>query len=291
MYSLLTTKPQKDYELLDSGEGEKLERYGSVILSRPDPQALWHKNTGNNEWNKAQAQFIKNGTGGKWRVKSDVPKDWIINLENLTFEVRLTPFKHTGIFPEQTPNWQWINDKIVQRQKSGNSVSILNLFGYTGGATLIASKAGAEVCHVDASKSAIAWAKKNAELSGLKDKPTRWILDDALAFVKKELRRDKKYDGIIMDPPAFGRGPKGELWKIETNFLELYDTCIKILSSNPLFFIINGYASGYSALAYENNLNMLKDKFGGESEIGELTIEESFGGRKLPAGIFGRWSK
>jgi 23S rRNA (cytosine1962-C5)-methyltransferase len=284
----LITKPQKDYELIDSGEGEKLERYGSVILSRPDPQALWFKNKPN-EWKKADAIFSRSARDAGWEFGKNVPNDWTIGLGGLKFLIKPSAFKHVGVFPEQVGNWEWLDSRLRGNDSAADSVKVLNLFGYTGGATLACAKAGAEVCHVDGSKVAITWARENARLSGLEDKPVRWILDDAVAFVRREIKRDRKYDGIIMDPPAFGHGPEGELWKIETDFLPFLEMCFEILSEKPLFFLINGYASGYSSLAYENCLRPLIKKFGGEIEKGELAIEESKNGRLLPCGIFARW--
>ena len=300
-YQLLTTEPSKDYELLDSGEGEKLERYGSVVLSRPDPQANWPKGLANSEWRIVNGEFTRTEKGAKWQMKPGVPREWQIELDGLQFLVRPTAFKHVGVFPEQAPNWEWIQNIIVSASVSAKSapVRVLNLFGYTGGATLAALKAGAEVTHVDASKVAITWARKNAELSGLADKPCRWILDDARAFLRREIKRGRRYDGIIMDPPAFGHGPEGELWKIESHLLDLFALCRAVLSDSPLFFLVNGYASGYSAIAYENNLKNLSRLAGsrtagqlttGNIEIGELTIRESGdNSRLLPAGIFARW--
>ena len=286
---ILKTSASADYELLDSGEGKKLERYGKFILSRPDPQALWNKSLPNGEWQKADAIFAHSGTKGGWKKKPNVPEKWKIEFEGFSFFVKPTAFKHTGLFPEQESNWQW----IVKNIKSANlnrPVSILNLFGYTGGATLAALSAGAEVAHVDGSKSAITWAKENATISKLANKPVRWILDDVREFVKREIKRGVRYDGIVMDPPAFGHGPKKELWKIEDDFLGLMKLCEDVLSDTPIFFLINGYSAGYSAIAYENNLFPLVGKFGGTIEKGELVIEESVGGRFLPAGIFARWS-
>lgn len=285
---MFKTSTSAEYELLDSGEGEKLERYGKFILSRPDPQALWNKLLPDSEWQRADAFFARSGMKGGWKKKSNLPEKWKIEFAGLKFFIKPTAFKHTGLFPEQEPNWQWIIKNI---KSAGRPISVLNLFGYTGGATLASLSAGAEVVHVDGSKSAIAWAKENATLSGLVDKPVRWILDDAREFVKREIRRGKRYDGIVMDPPAFGHGPKKELWKIENDFLGLMKLCQDILSDAPLFFLINGYSAGYSAIAYGNNLLSFKEKFGGEIEKGELTIEESGRGRLLPAGIFARWSR
>ncbi|MBU6431508.1 MAG: class I SAM-dependent methyltransferase [Patescibacteria group bacterium] len=284
---ILKTSPCCDYELLDSGEGEKLERFGKFILSRPDPQALWRKLLPISEWQKTDAVFAHSGAKGGWKKNPTAPEKWKVEFGGLNFFIKPTAFKHTGLFPEQEPNWQW----IIKNIKSANrQVSILNLFGYTGGATLAALSAGAEVAHIDGSKSVIVWAKENAVLSGLSNKPVRWILDDARDFVKREIRRGKRYEGIIMDPPAFGHGPKKELWKIEDDFLILMKLCEEILSDDPIFFLINGYSAGYSSIAYGNNLLPFKEKFGGDIEKGELAIEESESGRLLPAGIFARWS-
>ncbi len=284
----LTTNPSKDYELLDSGGEEKLERFGDVLLARPDPQALWQKQLGEAEWAKAQGRYERTkgqgslpaGRQGKW-IEKELPKSWQITLGGLQFLIKPTSFKHTGLFPEQLSNWEW-----VAAQKPN---TVLNLFGYTGGATLAAAQAGASVTHVDASKTAVAWARENAALSGLEDKPVRWIVEDALQFVKREIKRGAKYDGIIMDPPAFGHGPKKELWKIEEDFVELVKLCGELLSDTPAFFLINGYAAGYSSLAFAYNLEQFVKKFGGEIEYGDLAIADT-AGRALPCGIFARWS-
>ncbi|HLC69586.1 MAG TPA: class I SAM-dependent methyltransferase [Patescibacteria group bacterium] len=284
--TVLTTKPSQDFELIDSGLGEKMERYGNVVLSRPDPQALWKKSLGDKDWNNVDAFFRREAEKSGWQVKKEVPERWPIELAGLKFWIRPSAFKHTGVFPEQVGNWEWVLKKIIGAKRK---VSVLNLFGYTGGATLAAAKAGAEVCHVDGSKVAIGWARDNAALSGLEGKPIRWILDDARVYVKREIKRGRRYDGVILDPPAFGHGPNKELWKIEDHFLELMDLCQEVLSPEPLFFLLNGYASGYSAIAYANNLESYFKNRGGQIEIGELTIEESKGKRLLPCGIFARW--
>ena len=281
------TKSQKDYELLDSGEGEKLERFGNYVLRRPDPQALWRKNLPQEKWDDADALFSRDEKKAVWERRKEVPISWSIEFGGLNLKISPTAFKHTGLFPEQLPNWEWTR-KLIKEAK--REISVLNLFGYTGGASLAAASAGANVTHVDASKAAITWARENVNLSEMESAPIRWMLDDALDFVKKEIKRGKKYDGIIMDPPAFGRGPDGEVWKIEDSFLELLDDSKKLLSDNPLFFLVNGYASGYSSIAYANNLNDLVEKYGGNMEEGELTIEESNSLRLLPAGIFARCS-
>lgn len=318
--NVLITKPSKDYELIDSGLGEKLERFGSVVLRRPDPQSLWNKSLDEKEWKIANAHFIREEQTGEWKMKNEKVDKWQIEFFDLKFWIKPTAFKHTGLFPEQSSNWSWMRDLISNSIKeegkkapsadsdngsnkgSANGIDVLNLFGYTGGATLSCAKAGAKVVHVDGSKSAITWARENADISGLSDKPIRWILEDARVFVGRELKRGNKYDAIIMDPPAFGHGANKEVWKIEENFLPLVEDCINLLKDKPLFFIINGYSAGYSSLAYENVLNALVKKFGGSIEIGELAIEESNKGnvvageidqshRLLPCGIFARWSR
>jgi len=284
---ILTTLPSKDYELLDSGQEEKLERYGAFVLRRPDPQALWQKKLPQKNWDKADALFFRDADSTGWQRKPGTPDEWQISFGELKFNIKPTAFKHTGVFPEQLPNWEWIQEII---KKSEKPVKVLNLFGYTGGATLAALSAGAEVCHVDSSRSAITWARQNAEISGLTSRPVRWIPEDARKFVAREINRGNKYDGIILDPPAFGRGSKGELWKIEDGLLSLLDQCGQILSDKPLFFLLNGYAAGYSAQAYLNAVSPILSSYDGEFEIGELTIKDSFG-RLLPCGIFARWQR
>lgn len=290
LHSILTTKPSKDYELLDSGREEKLERYGNIVLSRPDPQALWEKHLEEIEWKQADAWYERKVKGGDWHTGKDFPKEWHIELGGLNFLIRPTSFKHTGLFPEQVPNWQWISQKLEPRTLNLEPIKVLNLFAYTGGATLAAAKAGAQVTHVDASKTAIEWAKANAKLSGLNEKPIRWVTEDVMKFVEREVKRKNTYDAIIMDPPAFGHGPKDELWKIEENFLTLMKLCKALLSDKPIFILVSGYAAGYSSLAFAHNLESIIEKNGGGVELGELTIEESSSGRLLPAGIFARWS-
>ena len=289
----LTIPPQPDYELLDSGEEEKLERYGSVVLARPDPQALWEKHLPTSEWQMADGLYVRSkGQGsaasrgqGDWKTKKDFPKQWEVDFGELTFQIRATSFKHTGLFPEQLSNWDWMRGKLKQGSR------VLNLFAYTGGATLAAAQVGAEVTHVDASKTAVAWARENAELSGLGTKPIRWITEDVLAFLKREAKRGNKYDAIIMDPPAFGHGPKDELWKIEENLLGLMSLCEEVLSDEPLFVLMSGYAAGYSPLAFAYNLERFEKKWGGGVECGELSIQESHTKRELPCGIYARWEK
>jgi 23S rRNA (cytosine1962-C5)-methyltransferase len=312
--NVLITKSGSDYELLDSGLEEKLERFGKFVLSRPDPQALWNKRLQESDWKKADAKFVReegknesNKSNSGWVIRNKEMERWDIELAGLKFNIKPTAFKHVGIFPEQFMNWKWLESQIEksnlknqtssQEQQNNDADSgfeVLNLFGYTGGASLICAKAGAKVVHVDGSKAAINWAKENAELSGLKDKPIRWILDDARSFVAREIKRERKYDGIIMDPPAFGHGPENEVWKIEEHFLTLVEDCKKILKDKPSFFLINGYSAGYSAIAYENILLSLVEKYGGSIDVGELTIQEkeikNNTTRLLPCGIYARWS-
>jgi 23S rRNA (cytosine1962-C5)-methyltransferase len=286
--NIFLTQKSHDYELLDSGDGQKLERFGLYTLVRPDPEALWKPGKERSVWNRADALFVRKGKTAEWIKGKKLPKSWTIEYEGLTVEIRPTNFKHTGLFPEQAANWKWMREKILKEKRE---VNILNLFGYTGGASLFSAKHGAKVTHVDGSKTALSWAKHNQELSGLSEKPIRWILDDATAFLKREIKRGNRYDGIIMDPPAFGHGPKGEIWKIEEQFTELFDLCVHVLSPQPIFFIINGYASGYSPTAFRNNLLELQKKYKGSIETGELGIEESTTLRVLPAGVVARWQK
>jgi 23S rRNA (cytosine1962-C5)-methyltransferase len=276
----LTTESQKDYELLDSGGEEKLEKYGDFILARPDPQALWKKTLGAGEWQKAAGRYERKGREGEWHA-TGLPKEWQIEFGGLQFLIKPTSFKHTGLFPEQLSNWEWV---AAQKPKT-----VLNLFGYTGGASLAAAKAGAEVTHVDASKTAVAWARENAKLSGLGEAPVRWIVEDVLVYIKREIKRGSKYDLVVLDPPAFGHGPGGELWKIEEDFLPLMELIPQLLSDKPVGVLINGYAAGYSPLAFAYNLDPLIKKFGGSIEYGDLAIAESGSERVLPCGIFARW--
>jgi len=292
----LTTPPVGDYALIDSGEEQKLERYGDVLLARPDPQALWPKRLDDEEWAKANGRFVRQGREGKW-IEQNLPKEWNIKFGELQFIIKPTSFKHTGLFPEQWSNWQWVGERIKgaggPQVPSGaeGGVKVLNLFGYTGGASLAAAAAGANVTHVDASKTAVSWASDNANLSSLGGRPIRWIVEDALVFLRREVKRGNKYDAIIMDPPAFGHGPKDELWKFEEHFLELMSLCQQVLSPQPLFVLINGYAAGYSPLAFAYNLESIQKKFGGQIEFGDLMIAEQSSDRLLPCGIFARWSK
>jgi 23S rRNA (cytosine1962-C5)-methyltransferase len=285
---------QKDYELLDSGSGLKLERYGLYTMVRPDPEALWPKALDEKVWQDADLTFVRTGTRTKWITKDGIPRNWNINFGDFIFEIHPSSFKHTGLFPEQLSNWNWMGEIIKSEKLRINEEKkpkVLNLFAYTGGATLAAAYAGAEVVHVDGSKTAVAWARKNAELSGLTEAPIRWIVEDVVLFLKREIKRGNTYDAIIMDPPAFGHGPKDELWKIEEHFLELMNLCKEVLSKDPLFVVINGYTAGYSSIAYQNNLLSIMKDYKGNIEIGELVIEESERKYLLPCGIFARWCK
>lgn len=284
---ILILEKQQEYELLDSGENEKLERFGSYVMSRPDKEAMWPKTLDKKEWDKSSFSFSRDGKKTKWFVKKGSPSEWQIKINELTFLIKPTSFKHTGIFPEQALNWSWMEDLI---KKEKREVNILNLFAYTGGATLSCAKAGANVCHVDASKQAVSWARENARMSGLEDKNIRWIIDDVNAFLKREIKRGRKYDGIVMDPPSFGHGPKDELWKIEKDFLELMNLTKELLSDDPIFFLINGYTAGYSSFVYENNLKKIF-RNRGKIESGELLIKQTQGDILLPCGIFSRWKK
>lgn len=284
------TPKQKDYELLDAGDGMKLERFGTFLLARPDPQALFPKTLPEASWNAADARFLRKGAHTEWIVKKNLPKSWPISYGGLTISIQPTSFKHVGLFPEQLSNWVWMDKQI---KKSGRkNIKVLNLFGYTGGASLVCAKAGGEVTHIDGSKATYVWGKKNQELSGLKNKEMKWLIDDTMSFLKKEIKRKRTYDVIIMDPPSFGHGPNGELWKIEEHFSLLIELCKKVLSDDPLFFVINGYGAGFSPVTYKNNLLFLEEKYKGTFEYGELLLELSADtDKKLSAGFVVRWSK
>lgn len=269
----------KEFALLDSGDGEKCERFGDVVMIRPEPQALWRRE-GAADWNRANLVYTRQGREGEWAVQKAVPSSWNIQWENLTFRIRPTSFKHTGLFPEQASNWTWIRDEI----KGG--MKVLNLFGYTGAATLAAVSAGADVTHVDASKPVVTWGKENAELSGLASLPIRWIVDDARKFVAREQRRGSVYDAIFLDPPAFGRGPEGELWQFETHLPELLEACAKILNPESGHLLVNAYSLGYPALSVENTVRTALS-WSCEASSVELTLKETSTQRgfELPTGI------
>ena len=278
-----------DYEVLDTGDGEKLERWGDVILRRPDPQTIWPKADGK-LWKSAQAHYHRSERGGgEWEFLKKLPERWTVRHEDLTFYVRPTGFKHTGLFPEQAANWLWMSDLI--RKDGRKEIKVLNLFGYTGGATLACAAAGAHVTHVDAAKGMVLWAKENRELSRLPEDRFRWIVEDALRFVQRELRRGNSYDGILMDPPSYGRGPSGEVWKLENELYGLIETSAQALSKEPLFFLINSYTTGFQASVLNNMLGKcVVSRFGGNVDSEELCLPVTTGG-VLPCGASGRWQR
>ena len=278
----------KDYEILDMANGEKLERWGNVVLIRPDTQIIWKNKSFPEKWNKANARYNRSSSGGgAWKYNSKMPENWQIKYKDLTFNIKPMGFKHTGLFPEQAVNWDWMISKI---QNAKRDIKVLNLFAYTGGATVACSYAGASVCHVDSSKGMTTWAKENIVSSGLKDRPVRFIVDDVVKFVNREIRRGNKYDGIIMDPPSYGRGTNGEVWKFEDNISDLVELCAKVLSDKPLFFLINSYTTGISSTVLENilRLNIKKD---GKFSNGEIGLPMTNSKLILPCGIYGKWEE
>lgn len=282
----------KDYEVLDASNGEKLECWGKYILLRPDPQVIWNTKREALEWKKCNAHYHRSSKGGgEWEF-FDLPKQWKINYKDLTFNLQPFSFKHTGLFPEQAVNWDWFSNKIKEaKEKDPNrQIKVLNLFAYTGGATVAAAKAGASVTHVDASKGMVTWARENAALSGLADAPIRYIVDDCAKFVEREIRRENRYDAIIMDPPSYGRGPKGEIWKIEESIHPFVKLCTEALTDNPLFFLINSYTTGLqpAVLSYMLGIEMQK-RFGGKITADEIGLPVKESGLVLPCGASGRW--
>ncbi|MBE6851192.1 MAG: methyltransferase domain-containing protein [Ruminococcus sp.] len=278
------------YRVIDTSDGEKLEIWNGVSLIRPDPQVLWKTKKKSKLWTQADAHYHRSSSGGgKWEFHAKLPDKWELPYRDLKFQIRPTGFKHTGLFPEQAVNWDFMDGLI---RSTGREVSVLNLFAYTGGATLACANAGASVCHVDASKGMVQWARENAALSGLQDKPIRWIVDDCEKFTQREIRRGKKYDAIIMDPPSYGRGPGGEVWKLENCIFDLVKSCVDVLSDDPLFFLINSYTTGLSPSVMGYILDsLLTHKYGGHvyfDEIG-LPVEES--GMCLPCGSTAVWCK
>lgn len=281
-----------DYEILDAGDGEKLERWKDILLIRPDPQVIWPKSNPA-LWQKAQASYTRSERGGgEWTFHQNLPQRWSVSYEGLCFYVRPTGFKHTGLFPEQQVNWQWMRDKVRAAAKERKEQpKVLNLFAYTGGATLACASAGANVTHVDAAKGMVTWAKENKELSKLPDTSFRWIVEDALNFVNREIRRGNTYDGILMDPPSYGRGPNGEVWKLENELYALVNTAAKLLSHNPLFFLINGYTTGFQASVLGNMLTLCIEKNrGGRVDAQEVALPISQSNMVLPCGATGRWT-
>jgi len=285
---ILVPTDWQDYALLDSGADGKLEQFGPYVLARPDSQAIWHRRFPIERWERADAVYEKGaGESGAWIERQAIPPRWPMRYAGLTFYCRLTPFRHTGVFPEQAVHWRWIQQLI---ESAGRPIKMLDLFAYTGLSTLAAARAGAQVTYVDASRPALGWARENQVASGLQDKPIRWILDDALKFVRREIRRGVRYDALVMDPPVFGRGPQGEIWRFYESVPLLLDLCKQVLSANPLFVVINAYALDLSPNTLYNLLSDLMEGYGrGRIEAGELGLQERDGGRVMAAGMFGRW--
>lgn len=284
------SKDWKDYELIDAGNGEKLENWNGIILRRPDPQAIWPIENIDENWKMPDGFYHRsNSGGGSWEFKKKLPNFWTVSYKNLVFKVSPTNFKHTGLFPEQAVNWDYAIEKIKNAKRP---IKVLNLFAYTGAATMACSSAGAvEVVHVDASKGMIEWAKENMKLSHLENNKIRFIVDDCLKFVEREIRRGNKYDAIIMDPPSYGRGPNGEKWKFEENIYNLITLCIKVLSDKPLFFLINSYTTGISSSVLENimKLKLVSTFPNGTIDSGEIGLPITSNNMILPCGIYGRW--
>lgn len=279
----------KEYEILDLNNGKKLESWAGVILNRPDPQVIW-KNVETNEWKKAAAIYDRSNTGGgKWKIMKNVPSSWVISYQDLKFNLKLMGFKHTGLFPEQAYNWNLIREKIKKEKKE---VKVLNLFAYTGAATIAALKEGASVVHVDSSRGMIEWAKENVKLNHLENAQVRFLVDDVRKFVKREIRRGNKYDIIIMDPPSFGRGSKNEVWNIETDLDDLLKDVSQLLSDNPLLFLINSYTTGLSIIVLENLLYLrVNEKHKGIITSDELGLPVKNSNLILPCGIYARWER
>ena len=279
----------KDYDLVDSGEGRRLERFGKYLLDRPDPQIIWKKTLPVGEWQKADAFFERtNNDKGLWNIKTKIPEKWELEYNGIKFWVKLSPFKHTGVFPEQLTQWDYIFRSV---QSANRPINVLNLFAYTGIASLFAAKAGANVTHLDSSKPVITWANENKILNRMEESPIRWIIDDAVKFTEREVKRGIKYDAITMDPPIYGHGPKGEVWDFNRDFPKLLTNCKEILSENPLFVLTNAYAISSSSITLANTLNDYFGKLGGQIKNGELTLKEKTAGRLLSTGIWARWSK
>ena len=278
----------KDYVLIDCGRGEKLERWGDKLLVRPDPQAIWNTPRLHGGWKKPDGRYLRSSTGGGSWERSRLPGQWQVRWQNLTFQVKPMNFKHTGLFPEQAVNWAFAQEQI---RSAGREVNVLNLFAYTGAASVACAAAGAKVCHVDAAKGMVNWAKENAKASGLEDAPIRWIVDDCAKFVEREIRRGRRYDAIIMDPPSYGRGPTGEVWKLEENLYPFVELCAKVLSDEPLFVIINSYTTGLapSVLTYILE-TLVSRRFGGRTVSGEIGLPVTETGLVLPCGATGRWT-
>ena len=277
-----------DYKIIDMANGQKLEKWGKIVLSRPDPQIVWNNKSFPSEWKKADAIYKRSKTGGgSWQYINKIPPSWQIKYKNLTFNIKTMGFKHTGLFPEQAVNWDWMINKIKSAKRE---IKVLNLFAYTGGATVACLSAGASCCHVDSSKGMVTWAKENVQSSGLADKSVRYIVDDVVKFVNREIRRGNKYDAIIMDPPSYGRGTNGEVWQFENNIYDLVELCTNVLTDNPLFFLINSYTTGISSTVLANILNLtVGKKYKGKIEAGEIGLPMENSKLILPCGIYGRY--
>ena len=285
---MIVTKNWTEYKILDMANGQKLEQWGNIILSRPDPQIIWKEKSYPSIWKNADAVYSRSKTGGgSWKYNKKLPENWQIKYKDLIFNIKPMGFKHTGLFPEQAVNWDWMIDKI---KKAKRDIKVLNLFAYTGGATVACLYAGASVCHVDSSKGMVSWAKENVQSSGWADKKVRYIVDDVNKFVAREIRRGNKYDAIIMDPPSYGRGANGEVWQFENNIYDLVELCKQVLSDNPLFFLINSYTTGISNSVLANILNLtIEKKYKGQVSSGEVGLPMENSELVLPCGIYGRW--
>ena len=278
----------KDYEIIDMANGEKLEKWGKITLVRPDPQIIWKEKSFPEKWKHNDAEYKRSSTGGgQWKYNKKLPASWQIKYKNLTFNIKPMGFKHTGLFPEQAVNWDWMIEKIKSEKRE---IKVLNLFAYTGGATVACLSAGASVCHVDSSKGMVEWAKENVTASGLQDRKVRYLIDDVVKFVNREIRRGNTYDAIIMDPPSYGRSKNGEVWKFEENIADLVKLCTKVLSKNPLFFLINSYTTGISSQVLENILRInINKNIKGNFSNGEIGLPMKNSNLILPCGIYGRW--
>ena len=277
----------EDYEIIDMANGEKLERWKDIILVTPDPQIIWKDKSFPKKWDETNAKYMRSKTGGgNWEFKKKMPNSWTVNYKSLVFNIKPMGFKHTGLFPEQAVNWDWMIGKIKNAKRE---IKVLNLFAYTGGASVACLSAGASVCHVDSSKGMVAWAKENVASSKLETKPIRYIVDDVIKFVNREIRRGNKYDAIIMDPPSYGRGASGEVWQFEENISDLVSLCSEVLTNNPLFFLINSYTTGISGEVLANILRLNLSKYKGNISSGEIGLPMTNSNLILPCGIYGKW--
>ncbi|MGI8605329.1 MAG: class I SAM-dependent methyltransferase [Verrucomicrobiales bacterium] len=290
-FPLLIADDWRDYALLDAGDGMKMERWGDIILVRPDPQIIWPRRSGK-DWIGWDGFYHRSDSGGgRWEFRRQLPESWTIRHGDLAFRIRPTNFKHTGLFPEQAVNWTWLAEKIRKARKSRPEVSVLNLFAYTGAATIAAAAAGATVCHVDSAKGMVEWCRENAALSNLAAAPIRYIVDDCLKFVRREHRRGRRFDAIIMDPPSYGRGASGEMWKLETHLWDLLVQCRQLLSERPIFFLLNAYTTGLSPTVVHNLLTELFADTPAPITAGEVGLAIESDHKVLPCGVFGRWER